>query len=298
MTVDEKQPTTGADVGASTEPTVVAPLPEPEAQPGRLTRIFRSGIGPAITFALFIGVWYFFSFVLLSERRRFLMPPPHQVANEGFVDTDNLTEILTGLWQTTRVAFTGLAIAIVLGVALATVMSQAKWLENSVYPYAVVLQTVPIIALVPLIGLWFDYNFRSRVLVCVIIALFPIMTNTLFGLKSADAGHHDLFTLHGASRFTRLTKLMYPGAMPAMFTGFRISAGLAVIGAIVGDFFFRQGDPGIGRLLDIYRLNIETEMLYAAIFWSSMLGVAMFWSFGLFGSALTRKWHDSSLTKG
>jgi len=301
VTVDEKQPTTAdpSEAAAPDEAEAGAPpLPEPEPEPGRLTRIFMSTAGPAVTFALFVGIWYFFSYVLLSERRRFLMPPPHQVIAEGFFDSDNLTEILAGLWQTGRVAFTGLIIAIIIGLALATIMSQAKWVETSVYPYAVILQTVPIIALVPLIGLWFNYNFKSRVLVVIIIALFPIMTNTLFGLKSAEAGHHDLFTLHGAGRLTRLRKLMYPGAMPAMFTGFRISAGLAVIGAIVGDFFFRQGQPGIGRLLDIYRLNIETEMLYAAIFWSSMLGIIMFWSFGLFGSLTTRKWHDSSLTRG
>ena len=95
----------------------------------------------------------------------------------------------------------GLAIAIVLGMLFAMLMSQAKWIERSLYPYAVVLQTIPILALVPLIGFWFDFNFRSRVIVCVLIAIFPIITNTLFGLLSADQGQHDLFTLHGASRW-------------------------------------------------------------------------------------------------
>ena len=127
-------------------------------------------------------------------------------------------------------------------------MSQAKWVERSLFPYAVVLQTIPILALVPLIGFWFDFNFRSRVIVCVLIAIFPIINNTLFGLLSADQGQHDLFTLHDSSRFTRLWRLQLPAGMPAIFSGFRISAGLAVIGAIVGDFFFRQGDPGIGKL--------------------------------------------------
>ena len=124
----------------------------------------------------------------------------------------------------------------------AILMSQAKWVERSFYPYAVALQTVPILALTPLIGQFFDYNFRSRVIVCVIISLFPIIANTLFGLLSADQGHHDLFRLHGAGRWTRLWKLQFPGALPAIFTGLRISAGLSVIGAIVGDFFFRRGD--------------------------------------------------------
>ena len=146
----------------------------------------------------------------------------------------------------------GLAIAIVLGMLFAILMSQAKWVERSLFPYAVVLQTIPILALVPLIGFWFEFNFRSRVIVCVLIAIFPIINNTLFGLLSADQGQHDLFTLHDSSRFTRLWRLQLPAGMPAIFSGFRISAGLAVIGAIVGDFFFRQGDPGIGKLIDNY----------------------------------------------
>ena len=273
-------------------------IPQPEADQGRLARTLVTAAAPAGFFVLFMAGWYLVSYVILTPRRRFLMPPPHEIIAEGFGKSDNLIQILTGLWQTTRVAFLGLIIAIAIGLVLATLMSQARWVENSIYPYAVVLQTVPIIALLPLIGLWFDYNFRSRVIVCVIIALFPIITNTLFGLKSADSSHHDLFTLHGATRMTRLRKLMIPGSIPAMFTGFRISAGLSVIGAIVGDFFFRQGDPGIGRLLDIYRLNIQMEMLYVAIFWSSMLGVVMFWGFGMAGNLLTRKWHDASLAGG
>ena len=113
----------------------------------------------------------------------------------------------------------GLAIAIVLGMLFAIVMSQAKWLERSLFPYAVILQTIPILALVPLIGFWFGFDFRHRVIVCVLIALFPIINNTLFGLQSADQGQHDLFTLHASSRFTRLCKLQLPAAMPGDLRG-------------------------------------------------------------------------------
>jgi NitT/TauT family transport system permease protein len=120
------------------------------------------------------------------------------------------------------------------------------------------------------------------------------VTNTLFGLKSADRGMHDLFTLHHASRSTRLRKLTMPAATPAIFTGFRISAGLSVIGAIVGDFFFRQGDPGIGRLIDVYRNQLKSEELFTAIFFSSLLGLVVFWGFGFLSHRLTRSWHDSA----
>lgn len=268
-----------------------AALPAPHRRRGsRLANL----LPPLAVLVAVLGVWNAFSYVLLKPNQRFLLPPPHEVVKVGFFDTENLTEILRGLWSTTQVAIVGLVIAIVLGMVAAIAMSQAKWVERSIYPYAVVLQTIPIIALVPLIGFWFDFNFRSRVIVCVLISLFPIITNTLFGLQSADTGLHDLFTLHGASRMTRMRKLLMPGAMPAIFTGFRISAGLSVIGAIVGDFFFRQGDPGIGRLLDVYRNQLDSEQLFTAIFFSSLLGLVVFWGFGFIAHRVLRSWHESA----
>ena len=250
-------------------------------------------VGPFIVFLLVIGFWYFITYALLTPRRRFLMPPPHDVLDVAFFNWDNLSRTLEGLLNSTKVAMVGLAIAIVLGMLFAIVMSQAKWLERSLFPYAVILQTIPILALVPLIGFWFEFNFRSRVIVCVLIALFPIINNTLFGLLSADQGQHDLFTLHRSTRFTRLWRLQLPGAMPAIFAGFRISAGLAVIGAIVGDFFFRQGEPGIGVLIDNYRARIESEKLFGAIILSSLLGVVVFWVFGIIGNRVVGAWHES-----
>src|ERR1043166_9084417 len=127
-----------------------------------------------------------------------------------------------------------------------------------------VLQTISLLALVPLVGFWFQFGFSSRVLVCVLISLFPIITNTLFGLKSTAQAHHDLFTLQHATRIQRLLKLQLPGALPAILSGWRIAAGLSVVGAIVGDFFFRQGEPGIGRLIDDYRARLQSEQLFAA----------------------------------
>jgi NitT/TauT family transport system permease protein len=253
-------------------------------------------VGPPLaTFGVFVGLWYLLSYRLLNPTQRFLLPAPHRIVEVGFLDWDNLREaLLLGLLPTTHVALTGLGIAIGVGMLLAILMSQAGWVERSLYPYAVVVQTIPIIAIVPLVGFLFSFNFKSRVLACVIISIFPIITNTLFGLKSVDSSLHDLFTLHGAGRLTRLWKLQLPAALPAIFTGFRISAGLSVIGAIVGDFFFRQGNPGIGRLIDNYRALLAAEQLYTVIFLSSLLGIFVFWGFGFLGHRLTRTWHESS----
>ena len=249
---------------------------------------------PLAVFLAVIGLWYAVSYLLLTPERRFLVPPPHAVLQVGFLDWLNLQELLDALLLSARVAFTGLAIAIVVGLSLAIAMSQARWVERSLYPYAVILQTIPILALVPMFGFWFGFGLTSRVLVCVLIALFPIVANTLFGLQSVHQEHHDLFTLHGANRLTRLWKLQFPAALPSIFTGLRISAGLSVIGAIVGDFFFKQGEPGIGILIDVYRSRLQSEQLFAAVILSSLLGVLVFWFFGFLARRVVGGWHESA----
>ena len=259
-----------------------------------LGRVLRLVGPPFLVFVLFIGVWYVLRAVLLNDSQRFLVPAPHDIVSVAFLDWDNLHPLLDALWLSARVALYGLTISIVLGISLAVLMSQAKWVERSMYPYAVALQTVPILALTPLIGQFFDFNFRSRVIVCVIISLFPIIANTLFGLLSADQGHHDLFRLHGANRWTRLWKLQFPGALPAIFTGLRISAGLSVIGAIVGDFFFRRGDPGLGVLITNYQSRLQSEQMYGALIFAILLGVVTFWVFGLIGKKVVGNWADSA----
>ncbi|HWG72477.1 MAG TPA: ABC transporter permease [Acidimicrobiales bacterium] len=256
-------------------------------------------VGPPVALsAVIIGIWYFISYVLLQPSRRFLLPPPQSVVQVGFLTWSNLHDILTSLALTSKAAGLGFVVAIAIGFALAVIMSQAKWLERSVYPWAVVLQTVPILAIVPLIGFAFGFNFRSRVMVCVLIALFPIITNTLFGLQSVEDGQHDLFTLQGVGRWSRLWKLQFPAALPAIFTGLRISAGLSVIGAIVGDFFFMQGQPGLGQLINLYRDRLESDQLYAAVIVSSLLGIAAFLLVGAVSKRVIGPWYDSARTTG
>jgi NitT/TauT family transport system permease protein len=245
-------------------------------------------IAPCLMLLGAVSLWSFVSHFLLDPDRRFLLPPPESVLSQGILHGD-LGEMLDALASTSAVAVVGLLIAIILGVLLGIAMSQARWIEYAIYPYAVVLQTIPILAVVPLLGFWFGFDFRSRVIVCVLVSLFPLITNTLYGLKSVDAGHHDLFTLLGATRFQRLCRLQLPAALPAIVTGCKISAGLSVIGSIVADFFFRQGEPGIGRLIDIYRQRLATEQLMTALLLSSGLGLVMFFGFELLSQAIDRR---------
>ena len=261
-------------------------------------------VGPAGVFALFIGFWYFAHHVLMSESRKFLVPPPHDVVNQSFLTWNiergqgsrtggGLKPILDGLWSSSQVAALGLIIAITIGMALATAMSQATWVQTSFWPFLVALQAMPILAFVPLIGSLFGFDFWSRVLVCIIIAMFPIVANTLFGLLSVDKGYHELMTLNGAGRFTRLLKLQYPAAMPSIFTGLQISAGLSVVGAVVGDFFFRQGEAGLGRLINTYQASNEIEQMFGTVIVSAMLGIVVFVFFGWLGRRVVGHWHET-----
>ncbi len=294
MTVEEHTPIGARSDGASADfetPFIMAPA-VPKPGKSRL-RLASDSILPPVVFGVFIiAVWYGISYVVLDADRRFLLRPPHDVWQKGFADWENFHELLNGLQSSAKVAFIGLGISIVLGTSLAILMSQAKSIERALFPYMVTLQAIPVLAIVPLIGFWFGFGFKSRVVVAVIISLFPIIVNTLFGLQSADRGVHDLFTLHHASRLTRLRKLTLPNALPAIFAGFRISAGLSVIGAIVGDFFFGKGDVGVGQLLRRYANFLKSEQLLAAVIMSSLLGVAVFLAFGWLQEKVTGKWYE------
>lgn len=282
---------------AATLPTEATPPPgssDPTPMRFSLGRPYEL-LPPLLVLIGFVGLWYVVSgFVLTEQRRNILLPFPHDVWTVAFVDAANRGELITGLRLSFQVAIVGLIIAMVLGVLFAVIMRQAKWVETSFYPYAIFLQTVPILALVPMIGLWLGFGFNARVLVAVIISLFPIITNTLFGLKSAERALDDIFTLHGASRWTRLTKLQLPSAIPAMLTGFQISAGLSVIGTIVGEFFFGRGDVGLGRLIQLYSARLRAEELIAAIALSALLGIVFFIFFGWVKTRLTASWDESA----
>jgi len=283
---------------ASARPDADTPPDSPRG-PDRATSAERAKnlalnvLAPVVFGALLLGLWYFMSYVVLDSSRRFLLEPPHEVLQVGFLDWDNFSELLRGLWNSTKVALQGLLIAIVLGMSIATIMSQGRIIERAVFPYMVTLQAIPILAIVPMISFWFGNGQKSRIIVCVIISLFPIIVNTLFGLQSADRGLHDLFSLHHAGRLVRLRKLMFPSALPAIFAGLRISAGLSVIGAIVGDFFFGLGEGGIGQLLRKYATRLQGEQLLAAVIMSSALGVAVFLLFGWLQDRAIGRWYQS-----
>lgn len=250
-------------------------------------------VPPVIVFVILVGIWYLFALYYDKvQQLSFLVPYPHLVLKEFFNDQYFSPQLWQDLLNSTEVALTGLAFAIVIGVVWATLMSTAKWLERSLYPYAVILQCVPILALVPLIGILFGYEFPSRVIVTTMIALFPMVSNTLFGLLAADRSQLELFKLQGASKLTTLLKLQFPGAMPSIFLGLRNAAGLSVIGAIVGDQFFQRGNPGLGVLIQVTTSRANGAGTFAAIIIASLLGIVVFLVFGWIARLVVGKWYE------
>jgi NitT/TauT family transport system permease protein len=267
--------------------------PVAPSRPDSVTkRVLLRVVPPLVLLIIAIGVWQFVCYVVLDPERRFLLPPLQTVIDQSFFTSANFTQLLQAFWTTAYLALIGLAIAIALGVSIAIFMHQSRFLERSLYPYLILAQTVPILALVPLIGFWLGFSSTSRIVVCVIISLFPIIANASFGLQSATAAQNDLFRLHHAGRLRMLKSLYLPASLPAMFAGFRISAGLSVVGEIVGGFFFQKGPSDLGILINTCVDQLNTDLLFGAVFVSAILGVLVFWAFTGLGRLVYGNWKE------
>lgn len=294
---------TGAALGTAVQALDIDPgAPPANSEPSY--EFWKKAIPPFITFVIFLTVWYLYTWQRFDNgaQRRNALPYPHTVITDGFMplwDTKNgLRPILEYMLATVKVTLIGLAIALALGIFLAVVMNLSKGLERALFPYAVVLQTVPILAITPLLTNLFGEEMGVRLVVTVLIAIFPIITNTLFGLQSTEQMHHDLFTLNHVSRLTRLRKLELPSAIPAMMTGVRIAAGGAVIGSIVADFFFSKGEKGIGYYIRMRQLRAaERPEMFAGTIMATLFGVIIFLIAGWITNRAIRDWHESAKKK-
>lgn len=265
----------------------------PRRVSGRAAGFVKTFGPPLLVFVAFIGLWSLLSTTVYGDQN-YLLPRPWDVATSAWDGRSDL-------WAATKITFTeaaaGFGLAIVVGMAFAVLMSQAKVLERSLYPYAVMLQTVPIVAIAPVIVLWFGYNQKSVIVIAFMIALFPILNNTLLGLLSTDRNHLDLFRMHRAGRFTQFLKLRLPHAIPNVFAGLRVSAGLSVIGAIVGEFIIGSGGSqgGLGVKVIYAQGRLDTNMLFAEVFAATLLGFLFFVIVSYVGNLLLRSWHESAL---
>lgn len=247
---------------------------------------------PLVVFAGFLLAWQLLCTALAVPS--YLVPTPTRVAAAAI---DNAAALATGAGLTALAALLGLLISLLLGTTVAIAFSQSRFLARSLYPYAIFLQTVPIVAVAPLIVIWFGTGLASVVLVAVIISLFPVITNGTTGLTRVDPQYLELFAMRDASRAQILVKLRLPGAVPYLVTGAKIASGLAVIGAIVGEFFAGYGAAGfgLGYLIVQSSGQLKTAELFAAIFACTLLGLLLFAAVSLLGELVLRRWRGREL---
>ncbi|KQK31145.1 ABC transporter ATP-binding protein [Bosea thiooxidans] len=251
-------------------------------------------IAPVVIGVLVLALWEFA--VRWNEVPSYVLPGPLLVAQTLVADWGTLSG---SLWVTLKITFMALAAAVVVGVTLAVLFSQSKWLEMALLPYAVILQVTPVVAIAPLIIIWADDIDLSLLICAWIVAFFPILSNTILGLNSADHNLVNLFELYGASRWQTLRYLKLPAALPYFLAGLKISGGLALIGAVVAEFVAGTGGSASGlayRILEAgYQLKIPR--VFAALVMISLSGVAIFLATSLISHLLLRRWHESAIRR-
>jgi NitT/TauT family transport system permease protein len=252
----------------------------------------RKTLPPLILGLLLLGGWE--AAVDLFAIPPYLLPGPVAIARTLVTDWRTLAE---SWWITMSIALAALAAAVVLGVGLAVLFSASKWVERSFFPYAVILQVTPIVAIAPLIIVWVN-DTRLSLLICAwIVAFFPILSNTTLGLNSADRNLVDLFKLYRASGWQRLVHLKLPAAMPYFLAGLKISGGLSLIGAVVAEFVAGTGGEASGlayRILESgYQLKIPR--MFAALALISLSGILLFLALSLLSHLCLRRWHESEV---
>ena len=259
----------------------------------------RASLWPRLLAPLVLGIAFLSLWTAVVRSQNippYILPDPILIARTLAADWATLSG---SLWITVSISLAALSAAVVIGLFLAILFTQSKWLELSLFPYAIVLQVTPIVAIAPLIIIWAD-NVRVSLLICAwLVAFFPILSNTTLGLNSADHNLVNLFQLYRASRWQTLLHLRLPAAMPYFLGGLRISGGLSLIGAVVAEFVAGTGGTASGlayRILESgYQLQIPR--MFAALTLVSLCGVVIFVCLSVISHYSLRHWHDSALRR-
>lgn len=217
----------------------------------------------------------------------FILPPPSDIFASFQNDS---AEYFSATKETVSAALFGLVLAGIAGVLIAVLFSSSRLIERSLYPYATFFQTVPIVSIAPLLVIWFGFGFRTVVISSFIVSIFPVIANTFAGLRATDPALLDLFKLYGASRFNILFKLRLPQAVPQILTGLKISTGLAMIGAVIGEFI---AGGGLGGVIDASRTQQRLDKVFAAVLLASFSGLLLLFLLNLLSNSLLKKWKGS-----
>jgi NitT/TauT family transport system permease protein len=249
-------------------------------------------IAPIVLGVLMLALWE--GIVRAAGIPTYILPGPILVAKTLVADWGTLAP---SLLVTVRITLEALAAAVAIGGLLAILFSLSHWIELSLFPYAIILQVTPIVAIAPLIIVWAN-NVELSLLICAwLVAFFPILSNTILGLRSVDPNLLDLFQLYGAGRWRTLLYLRLPAALPYFLGGLRISGGLALIGAVVAEFVAGTGGNASGlawRILESgYQLKIPR--MFAALVLISAIGIVIYLLLTWLSHLLLRRWHESAL---
>jgi len=240
--------------------------------------------------AVFLGIWE--GYVRIFDVSSFILPPPSSIA-VSLVDLLSQPGTWYHTWITVYETVVGFAIAAVIGISGGAILGKVRWLEQALNPLIIATQVVPKIALVPLFVVWFGFGLTSKIVVAAVLAFFPILTNTLLGVKSVDLGHRDVMRSLNASRWQTFRSLELPSALPYILTGMEIGVVLAIIGAVVGEYL--GGNDGLGAMAVAKMNAYETNGLFAVIIHLTVIGF-LFYILVVGARRLVIPWHESVMT--
>lgn len=247
---------------------------------------------PVLVGVLVLAVWQLS--VMAFDVPKYLVPSPVDIGHSLVTDFSSL---FNALLMTLKITFLAFAIAVVLGVAASLLFVQSKWIEISLFPYAVLMQVTPVVAIAPLIIIWVNDTTWALTICAVIVAIFPIISNTTLGLRSVDPNLLSMFRMYRASRWQELVRLRIPGALPYFFGGLRISSGLALIGAVVAEFVAGTGGARAGLAYMILQsgYNLQIPKMFAALILITVTGILLFALMVWMSDRALRNWHESAL---
>jgi NitT/TauT family transport system permease protein len=253
----------------------------------RAGRALLPWITTPLLLAVLIGIWHYY--VTSTNLSAFILPAPGKVW-EAWLDMLASPRAWGHTWTTLYVTLYGFAWALVIGVGLGVVLGRVRWLEATLNPFVVATQVIPKVALLPLFIVWFGFGSTSKVIVAAVLAFFPILTNTVLGVKSIESGHRDVMTSLNATRWQVFRRLELPSALPYILTGMEVGIVLALIGAIVGEYL--GGNAGLGFMLVSKMNGYETDGLFAVILQMTLIGFALYFATGALRKLLI-PWHQS-----
>ncbi|MHA6532100.1 ABC transporter permease [Paenibacillus sp. BAC0078] len=270
----------------------------PRVVPERKLSLFKQSwwktvLPPVVAFVIVIGGWEIFC--RLADIKPYLLPKPSDIV---LAASENAANLWVSVYTTIIEAVLGFLLSVVLGIGFAIVLASSKLVERSIYPYAIIMQTIPIVAIAPIIVIWFGAGINAIVIIAFLIGFFPMLSNTLIGLNSTEHNMKNLFYLYNATPLQSMFRLRLPSALPYIVAGLKISCTLSVIGAIVGEYIagIGGGQGGLGYAITVAASRLQTAYLFACGLSASLLGIIFFLLVNAFSKWMLSSWHESEMS--